>query len=326
MTTVLNISSVNHLRTYITYAHVCEHLGIPLNGSSLERRVSKLGHRRSDKFIKHLKGKTVPTHETIDELAKLAPNVLPLFYCPLWQALKCVKDNAYDISRCFETLDLDVQMCALETHRNEIGKLLIKRIGERELRKLHQIGGLHALACLTLLRFLFNEDDYGVPMSFIDSHILDIIINLRVAGVLPSNFDMLICALSDVFAWNTLPSMQTRIAPQNIYEEVTKKKALLLNIEKLHPCHHPHFSPKVLGLFDSGYQDLILRETKFASESNRPLIQLSPPSEKGLYWLLKKLNQHRETRDKYIYALHKNNFYFYKPMWLVQLNKTTGPR
>lgn len=320
MTTVLKISSVSHLRTCLTYAHVCEHLGIPLNGSSLERRVSKLGKRRSDKFIKHLKGKTVPTYETIRELAKLAPNVLPLFYCPVWPVLSLIEGSGDDYLKCFEMLNLDVQMCVLQTERNAMGKLLLKEVRNKDIRQLHRIGGLHALACFILLRFLRDEGEEfdGVSKHAINNHILNTIINLRVAEVLPSNFSLLIRALSNAFAWNTLSSMQVHIEPKRIDEEITNKKALLLNLKKLHPCRPLNYSLKVLGLFDHGNSNLIFRETKFASESNLPLIQLSPPTKRGLYWLLKKLNQHREPLYKHTLKQYENNFYFYRPFLLVQ--------
>ena len=258
-------SKTNSLRTECCFAFVCNALNIPMNGNSIGKTFSteKNNYARSGKFTKLLKGKSIPSQETVLKMDEKVPGVAQLFYSPIWYAIFCIERNIKPVY--FNALDPNVQHLIFKAQLNRLGKFELKTITASLIKKVFELNSLSSLACLLLLRHSFDRSTYQIRRVQLDKPISDSFVNLSVISELPSWLSNIWNEIQEWHIKNTSSNVEPYRVDSSSLEQYANFQDTLLYwfISKIIPMGvNIKEESKLLTLFSQANSALLYKELR----------------------------------------------------------------
>jgi hypothetical protein len=303
-------SIANQLRTNCCFSFACETMGILLNGNQMGLTFCAKGLNtspqtaRSGKFLKLLKCTSIPSQETILDIDNRAAGVASLFYSPFWKMLYSIEIN--ELSPPFDCLDINVQQQVFEPELNMLGNLQRKVLYKKEVNQIFEIGSLSALSCLLLLRNQFDKQYSQFSKYYLDKLIRYSYVNICATDKLPSlHWDI----FSQICNWLQLNThSEIKQAPSNEKKLTALKehkvKMVTLFCRKVKTSMTDEEMTLLASLTSIANDKLVYLELSGINEEHQ-IKTLMPKDEKGLSWLISKLNS-SNTRSEHVRLIQTN--------------------
>lgn len=252
---------------------------------------------RTGKFNKLLSFSSIPSDATIRDINSKVAGVTELFYAPIWQALYCLESGSVDIQDRLECSDPIVVQHIFEPQRDARGNLVRKELHKKDIDEVFKIGSFSSLSCLILLHYELDGQRCCVNQHYLEKLIVAGFINLCALKKIPCLNWLIFDRLTDWLfqqkkpVYRFIPNSEAALA-----KAIAHRVQFLRDFAKI-KVRLPEDSKILLAsLFSLGNQKLIHREiTKFLKGKN---FDHAPKDEKGLCWVISKLNASRLRSDK----------------------------
>lgn len=312
--TIGRASEVNRLRTLCCFSYACQQVGIVMNGNQMEAYFSNpvlenteplAQALRTGKFNKLLRFSSIPSDSTIRDINDKVAGIAELFNAPFWQALYCLESDSGDVKAQLECLDPAVMPHIFEPQRDAWGELVSKALFKRDIDNIFKIGSFSSLSALILLYYAFDEQRCEITRRYLEKLIVAGFINLCVLKKIPCIHWLIFSRLTHWLfkqgksANRFIPSSETALS-----KAITHRVLFLKNFGKIKARLSGEDRILLMSLFSLGDQKLIHREiSKLLKGKN---VVPAAKDEKGLCWVISKLNASSFRSDK-VHLLPRNN-------------------
>lgn len=315
--TIGKASEVNRLRTLCCFTYACHQAGIVMNGNQMESYFGKPVIENSDllpkseqvlrtgKFNKLLRFSSIPSESTIRDINDKVAGIAELFNAPLWLALYCLESDSVDVQAQLECLDPDVMQHIFEPQRDVWGDLISKALLKRDIDNIFKIGSFSSLSALILLYYEYDEKRCVVTRRYLEKLIVAGFINLCVLKKIPCLHWLIFVRLADWLFKQRKPSQSFIPNSETALSKAIAHRVLFLkNFSKIKARLSEEDRILLMSLFSLGDQKLIHRETSKIFQGNN--VVHAAKDEKGLYWVISKLNASNFRSDK-VHLIPRNN-------------------